>query len=288
MLIGTLVNVVLKLWRGDQGIVFFLGARWKCDLRRLSGASWVSTLICGRTRNPRTGAECSQSWSATGSTAPSPAGNPPPPTWNNQKSCLQATARPSVFRNHVDTFWSRSVSPCIFETHAGVLHPYRQVISHVNLKVVEGYHYLLFLEKPCLLGLFCLKLETRGTQLTGLGQGLVLWEWIKWGPLKERLSFKKTGKVGEIPTLKASRKICESEIVTHHQTPKLFLSYFLSFLLVYHLKCCLPSWDKLVASHLDPNNQWTWHASLSNLVTLTMLYVSCRSQIYIGLYQHNI
>ena len=98
MLIGTLVNVVLKLWRGDQGIVFFLGTRWKYDLRRLSGASWVSTLICGRTRNPRTGAECSRSWSATGSTAPSPAGNPPPPTWNNQKSCLQATARLTFFK----------------------------------------------------------------------------------------------------------------------------------------------------------------------------------------------
>ena len=59
-----------------------------CDLWRLSEASWVSTLICDRTRNPKTGAECSQSWSATGSTAPSPAGNPPPPTWNSEKSFI--------------------------------------------------------------------------------------------------------------------------------------------------------------------------------------------------------
>ena len=118
---------------------------------RLSGASWVSALICGRTRNPKTGGGCSQSWSAIRSTSPSPAGIPPPPTWNNQK-----------------TFFDRIVLPCIFETHAGVLHPHWQVISHVDLKKHRSCIQLL--GKPCLSVELWLKLATKRPQSTGLGK----------------------------------------------------------------------------------------------------------------------
>ena len=64
------------------------------------------------------------------------------------------------------------IEPCIFETHAGVLHPNWQVVSHINLKVFKK--------------------------------------------LSKHISLSKT-----------------------------------------NLKSCLPSRHKLVASHLDPNNQWS-------------------------------
>ena len=104
----------------------------------LSGASWVSALICGRIRNPKTGAECSQSWSATGSTAQSPAGSPPPPTSKNQNG-LFFPGQGWHYQNHADHFWSTLcfILPCIFETHAGMLHPHWQVIRHVDLKVFK-------------------------------------------------------------------------------------------------------------------------------------------------------
>ena len=78
MLKNTVVNVVFKSW-------VRICEYWNV-IFRLSGASWVSILRCGRTRNPKTGAECSRSWSAIGSTAPSPADIPPRPTWNNSES----------------------------------------------------------------------------------------------------------------------------------------------------------------------------------------------------------